>query len=57
MLVVAKLLARALDGAIDDAATMLNVGFIVMALPGLVLTALGWFANPAPLRKSTPQLA
>jgi len=54
MLVVAKLLARALDGAIDDAATMLNVGFIVMALPGLVLTALGWFANPAPLRKSTP---
>ena len=54
MLLVAKLLARTLDSTIDDAAAMLNIGFIVMALPGLALTALGWFAKSSTPRKDTP---
>ena len=33
---------------------MLNIGFIVMALPGLALTALGWFAKSSTPRKDTP---
>lgn len=54
MLLVAKLLARTLDSTIDDAAAMLNIGFIVMALPGLALTALGWFAKSSTPRKDSP---
>lgn len=54
MLVVAKWWASLLDNAIDDAATMLRVGFVALGLPALVLTALGWFAGGAPKRASTP---
>lgn len=54
MLVVAKWWAELLDNAIDDAATMLQVGFVALGLPALVLTALGWFAGGAPKRASTP---
>ena len=51
---VAKWWASLLDNAIDDAATMLRVGFVALGLPALALTALGWFAGGAPQRASTP---
>jgi hypothetical protein len=53
LLVVAVFWARWLDSVIDDASTMLKVGFVLLALPGLVVTALSWFASEAPHRSST----
>jgi hypothetical protein len=53
LLVVAVFWARWLDSAIDDASTMLKVGFVLLGLPGLVVTALSWFASRTPHRDST----
>jgi len=53
LLVVAVFWARWLDSAIDDASTMLKVGFVLLTLPGLVVTALSWFASRTPHRDST----
>jgi hypothetical protein len=53
MLVVATAWARLLDTSIDDAATMLKVGFVLLGAPGLALTVLGWFAGGAARPRST----
>lgn len=53
MLVIGSLFARLVFSILDDPDTMLRNGFILMTIPGLVLSALGLFGHDGPDPKWT----
>ena len=54
MVFVGRWWATLLGGVSEDPSTQLQVGFVVLGFPALVLTILGWFAGGPRAWRSTP---
>jgi hypothetical protein len=54
MLFVARWWGSQIGRLNDDPAMQLQIAFVLLSVPSLVLTILGWFAAGKPSWKSTP---